>query len=115
MRVTPLCRLTPPPATAALYLLLKSPPLLVPSHHPCLPSEQCSVTGLCEAGGYAALVYAIERSGKGSIFNAYVVFQVSTPLCQDLMRLLLARSFSTHASIRHLSMGPFPCAGFRSW
>lgn len=43
-----------------------------------------SVTGLCEAGGYAALIYGIERSGKSSVFNAYVAMQVPqlcTPAC----------------------------------
>lgn len=35
-----------------------------------------TATGLIEAAGYAALIYAIERSGKGSVFNAYVVMQV---------------------------------------
>ncbi|KAL4430757.1 hypothetical protein ABPG75_006013 [Micractinium tetrahymenae] len=35
-----------------------------------------TATGLVEAAGYAALIYAIERSGKSSVFSAYVVMQV---------------------------------------
>jgi len=40
-------------------------------------SAACSATGLLEAGGYAALIYGIQMSGKGSVFNAYVAMQAS--------------------------------------
>ncbi|EFN59060.1 hypothetical protein CHLNCDRAFT_137777 [Chlorella variabilis] len=45
-----------------------------------------TVTCLCEAGGYAALVYAIDQSGKTSVFNAYVAMQVLIILAPNLIQ-----------------------------
>lgn len=46
----------------------------------------CSLTGLLEASGYAALIYAIEKSGQSSIFNAYVAMQVLVVLSPNVIQ-----------------------------
>lgn len=46
----------------------------------------CRVTGLLEAAGYAALIYAIEKSGKSSVFNAYVAMQVLVVLSPNVIQ-----------------------------
>ena len=51
--------------------LLQHPsPTHLPSYSPCRFMHTISITGLLEAGGYAALIYCIEQSGKASIYNS---------------------------------------------
>lgn len=45
-----------------------------------------SITGLCEAGGYAALVYSIIKSGQTSVFSSYVAMQVLIILSPNLIQ-----------------------------
>jgi hypothetical protein len=65
------------PQPPALHLLDPLPPLLY------LPRR---LTGLLEASGYAALIYAIEKSGQSSIFNAYVAMQVLVVLSPNVIQ-----------------------------
>lgn len=46
----------------------------------------CSVTGLIEAAGYAAIVYLTVQSGKTDIYGAYVVSQVFIILSPNLLQ-----------------------------
>ena len=45
-----------------------------------------TTTALIEAGGYAALVWLINNSGKGNIYGGYVVFQVLVILSPNLIQ-----------------------------
>ena len=79
---------TPTAARAVLHLVL-CPCALSPSAlHPIPPHPvvHCSLTGLLEASGYAALIYAIEKSGQSSIFNAYVAMQVLVVLSPNVIQ-----------------------------
>ena len=45
-----------------------------------------TATGLFEAAGYAALIYAIQQTGKSNVFNAYVVMQVFVVLAPNIIQ-----------------------------
>ncbi|KAL4443301.1 hypothetical protein ABPG75_011038 [Micractinium tetrahymenae] len=59
-----------------------------------------SLVALIEMAGYACLIYSIERSGKGDIFNAYVCTQVFIVMAPNLIQAAL---YSTLGAVLKLS------------
>ena len=55
-----------------------------------------TLTGLTEAGGYAALVYLIVKNNETNIYNAYVAMQVLVILSPNLLQ---AADYSTVGKI----------------
>lgn len=74
-----------------------SPVLLPPA--PALPAPR-RATGLLEAGGYAALIYCIQQSGKSSIFNAYVAMQVLVVLSPNVIQAAMYWQVRARGSAR---------------
>lgn len=50
------------------------------------PAVPRSVTGLLEAGGYAAMIWSAKQSGKSNLYAAYVVNQVLVILSPNLLQ-----------------------------
>lgn len=60
--------------------------VLLTSGPPPVPPHACRLTGLCEAAGYACVIYCIKQSGQASLFGPFVAKQLFLLLSPNLLQ-----------------------------